>query len=104
MTLDGYSVNGFPLSSEDDSPINVYDKFLQTTNRKFNNSCGEQINPGNFTQFHYLYSHKFCGESSETGWIGINLKLDTPFDTNYTLGNIYILNTHTYLLGVLYVL
>ena len=86
LTLDGYSVNGFPIVSEDESPINVYDKFLQTTNRKFNNSCGEQINPGNFTQFHYLYSHKFCGESSETGWLGVNLKLDAPFETNFTLG------------------
>ena len=87
LTLDGYSVNDFPIASEDESPINVYDKFLKTTNRKFNNTCGEQINPGNFTQFHYLYSHKFCGESSETGWLGINLKLDEPFTSNFTLGN-----------------
>jgi hypothetical protein len=86
LTLDGYSVNGFPLMSEDESPINVYDKFLETTNRKFNNSCPEQILVGNFKMFHYIYAHKFSGETTETGWLGVNIKLEEVFKSNYTLG------------------
>lgn len=88
LTLDGYSAHGFPLVSENESPINVYDKFLRTTNRKFDNTCAEQIVPGDFQQFHYIYAHKFLGESSETGWIGINLKLEEAFAENYTLGKL----------------
>ena len=90
LTLDGYSVNGFPVTSEDESPLNVYDKFLSTTNRKFDNLCGAQIEPEDFQLFHYIYSHKFCGETTETGWIGINLKLDEAYSKNYTLGLYYI--------------
>ena len=86
LTLDGYSVNGFPVTSEDESPLNVYYKFLSTTNRKFDNLCGAQIEPEDFQLFHYIYSHKFCGETTETGWIGINLKLDEAYSKNYTLG------------------
>ena len=91
LTLDGYSVQGFPLVSMDESPIMVYDKFLRSTNRKFDNNCAEQISPGDFQQFHYIYAHKFIGETSETGWIGINLKLEQAFDVNYTLGILYII-------------
>ena len=88
LTLDGYSAHGFPLISENDSPINVYDKYLKTTNRKFDNICAEQMLPSDFQQFHYIYAHKFLGEASETGWIGINLKLEEAFTENYTLGKI----------------
>lgn len=86
LTLDGYSVNGFPVSSDDESPINVYDKFLETTNRKFDNSCAEQILIGNFQMFQYIYSHKFLGETTETGWLGVNIKLEESFKKNHTLG------------------
>lgn len=93
LTLDGYSVQGFPLSSEDESPIMVYDKFLKTTNRKFVNTCAEQISAGDFQQFHYLYAHKFVGETSETGWLGINLKLEQAYEENYTMGIFFIFKT-----------
>lgn len=87
LTLDGYSVNGFPVTSENESPLNVYDKFLSTTNRQFDNMCGAQIEPDDFQLFHYIYAHKFCGETSESGWIGVNIKLDAAYTKNYTLGN-----------------
>jgi hypothetical protein len=90
LTLDGYSVNGFPITSEDESPLNVYDQFLRTTNRKFDNLCGAQIEPEDFQLFHYIYAHKFCGETSETGWIGVNLKLEKAYTQNYTLGILII--------------
>ena len=87
LTLDGYSVNGFPVTSENESPLNVYDKFLSTTNRQFDNMCGAQIEPDDFQLFHYIYAHKFCGETSESGWIGVNIKLDAAYTKNFTLGN-----------------
>jgi len=86
LTLNGYSCLGFPLVNTNDSPINAYTKFLQTTNRNFQNTCPEQISPSDFQQFHFLYSHKFEGEPTETGWIGINLKLNEAYAENYTLG------------------
>ena len=95
LTLDGYSVHGFPIVSENGSPVAVYDKFMKTTNRKFDNNCAEQCKIGNFSQFAYLYGHKFDGEVSETGWIGVNLKLDAPYEKNYTMGK------QTYLVQVL---
>ena len=86
LTLNGYSCHGFPLVSENNSPLLVYDKFLRTTNRSFQNKCAQQLLPADFQQFHYLYTHKFQGEPSETGWIGINLKLESAYDENFTLG------------------
>ena len=86
LTLNGYSCSGFPLINENDSPLNAYQKFLQTTNRSFQNSCAEQILPADFQEFHHIYSHKFQGEQTETGWLGINLQLGDAFTENYTLG------------------
>ena len=90
LTLDGYSVNGFPITSEDQSALMVYEKFLRTTNRKFNNACSKMVEFPDFREFHYIYGHKFSGESSEQGWIGINIKLEQEYTSNYTLG-IYLL-------------
>jgi len=87
LTLNGYSCLGFPLINANDSPIYAYNKFLQTTNRNFQNTCAEQVLPSAFQQFNYLYSHKFEGEPTETGWIGINLKLEKAYEANFTLGN-----------------
>ena len=38
LTLDGYSLNDFPITSDDNSALMVYEKFIRTTNRKFDNS------------------------------------------------------------------
>ena len=87
LTLNGQSLNGFPITSNGGCPLNVYDKFLCTTDRKFMNSCGGMIDPAHFKTSNYLYSHKFNNEISESGWLGINLKLSEAYDTNYVLGN-----------------
>lgn len=90
LTLNGYSCLGFPLTNIDTAPVKVYDKFLSTTNRKFQVQCAEQLKPRDFKNFHFLYSHRFEGENTETGWIGINIKLDTAYASNMTLGKIMI--------------
>lgn len=86
LTLNGFSCHGFPVTSENGSALQAYDKFLSTTNRKFQNVCSKQMSPSDFQNFNYIYAHKFEGESSETGWIGINLKLETAYNANYVLG------------------
>lgn len=90
LTLNGYSCNGFPITSVNGSPLQNYEKFLQTTGRKFQATSPELLSPTDFKSFHYLYSHKFEGETSESGWLGINLKLEQAFDANYVLGNIKV--------------
>lgn len=91
LTLNGYSCNGFPLTSDNGSPLMCYEKYLQTTGRKYQTIMSDMLGPWDFKSFHYLYSHKFEGESSESGWIGINLKLEAPLADNYVLGIIIII-------------
>ena len=62
-------------------------KSNRKTNRHFNPQCGGQMNISDFKEFHWIYAHRFVGEYSETGWIGCNIKLETEFTENYTLGN-----------------
>ena len=87
LTLNGYSCNGFPINSNNGSPLNGYEKFLLTTGRKFQTNSPMLMTIGDYKQFHYLYSHKFEGETSESGWIGINIKLETAFSDNNVLGS-----------------
>ena len=86
LTLNGYSCNGFPLTSENGSPLHCYEKFLHTTGRKYQTTISDMLSPWDFQMFHYLYSHKFEGETTESGWLGINLKLEEEFNDNYVLG------------------
>ncbi len=86
LTLNGYSCNGFPLVHLDNSPLFAYQKFLDTTGRKFMNTLGGQLKPVDFRDYHFLYSHKFTGEPVETGWLGVNLKLESGYASNFTLG------------------
>ena len=85
ITLNGYSCPGLPLTNLDKTPIDVYDTFLKVTKRKFKNECPAQIVPSDFCNFHFIFSHKFEGEPTESGWVGINLKLEKAYEQNHTL-------------------
>ena len=89
LTLNGYSCNGFPITNIEKTPIDVYDKFLCTTKRKFKTQCPEQILPGDFSNFHFLFAHEFEGENTENGWVGINIKLTEAYERNFTLGEYF---------------
>ena len=91
MTLNGYSCNGFPIVSENGSPIQAYEKFLTTTGCKYQTGVSGMLNPFDFQSFHYLFSHKFEGEATENGWLGFNLKLEKAFEDNYVLGKLFSL-------------
>ena len=86
LSINGYSCNGFPIQNTDGSALQAYNKWLHATNRAFKNNCSEQISPLDFKRFHFLYSHKFEGELTEQGWLGIDMKLEKAYEKNYTLG------------------
>ena len=87
LTLNGQSLSGFPIQNTNGSALPAYMKWLKTTNREFNNNCSGQIEPLDFKRYHFVYGHKFEGEPTDQGWLGVDLKLDSPYDSNYTLGN-----------------
>ena len=87
LNIDGQSVQGFPIKTENGIPIMAYDSYLKATNRAFNNSVNETIPIRDYANFSFIYGHKFSGEVSESGWIGINLKLDKEYEDNFSIGN-----------------
>ena len=74
ITLNGNSVNSFPMAIKNHSSIFPLYKFLETTGQLYNNKCGSSLTVNDF-ESNFLISHKFECEISNTGWIGINLKL-----------------------------
>ena len=87
LTLNGQSLAGFPIQNTNGSALPAYMKWLKTTNRQFNNTCSGQIEPMDFKRYHFVYAHKFEGEPTDQGWLGVDLKLDAAYEDNYTLGN-----------------
>ena len=93
LTLNGQSLAGFPIQNSNGSALPAYLKWLKTTNREFNNSCSGQIEPFDFKRYHFIYGHKFEGEPTDQGWLGVDLKLDSAYDSNFTLGKLLIFST-----------
>ena len=80
ITLNGNSVNSYPIAIKNHSSIYPLYKFLETTNHLYNNKCGNTVSIQDF-ESNFLLSHKFECEISNTGWIGINLKLSETKET-----------------------
>ena len=74
ITLNGNSLNSFPINMKHNSLIYPLYKFLESTDQLYNNVCGSTLTINDF-ESNYLIAHKFECEVSNTGWIGINLKL-----------------------------
>ena len=86
LTLDGQAVQNFPIKTEDGIPAQAFDSYLKSTHRFFNNKVSETIPIRDFANFHFVYGHRFSGEISPSGWLGINLKLEKEYEENFTLG------------------
>ena len=86
FTLNGQAVNGFPLKAYNGSPIEFYEQFLNVTNRKYNNNCANAFGPFDYKSMHMIFCHKFASQNTESGWIGVNLKLAKAFEENHVLG------------------
>ena len=84
ISLNGNSVNGFPIVIKDQSPIYPMQKFLDTTERYYNVVSGEVFSLTEF-KYNFLWSHKFEAESADQGWIGINFKLNQSFSESMSL-------------------
>ena len=84
ITLNGNSVNGYPISVRKTSPIQPYTKFLDVTHRLYNVCSSDFLNFNEFKK-NWIWSHSFESESTSQGWIGINFKLSKAYTTNMAL-------------------
>ena len=84
ITLNGNSVNGYPLSTGCGSGVFPLHKFIDSTNRYMNPNCGDGFRLFNYS-YNWIYAHKFEAEVSEEGWLGIDIKLTTPYTHPHTL-------------------
>ena len=85
LTLNGNSCHGFPIKVANENPVWLYYKFLDNIGRLENSSVGTQLKLLEFKK-NMLISHKFEGEESPQGWIGLSLTLKEPFRKSHTLG------------------
>jgi len=83
ITLNGNSVNGYPMEMRHGSGVYPFQRFMDVTSRYMNPLCGETLKLAQFDS-NWIYAHKF-EEPNSQGWLGINIKLDTAFDKPYTL-------------------
>ena len=74
LTIDGQSVNGYPIEVSNPSRVFPLAKFLDTTSRLLNVDAAKTQGVNTF-KHNYLWSHKFEVEKSSSGWIGIDFKL-----------------------------
>ena len=80
FTLNGNSVNGYPIAIKDESPVFPLQKFLDATKRTSNIISGKFLTPNEFI-FNWIWCHNFEAEQTSQGWTGINFKLKEPFKT-----------------------
>ena len=84
LTVDGQSVNGYPMEIANHTRVFPLVKFLDTTSRLLNINTGKTLSVETF-KHNFLWSHKFEVEKSSSGWIGIDIKLDEPFTEHMNL-------------------
>ena len=84
ITLNGNSVNGYPIDIKNKSCIIPLRLFNDVTNRFMNPLSGECIDMSLF-KTNWIYSHKFEAEATSQGWLGIHIKLETALTSAYTL-------------------
>ena len=58
---------------------------MDVTDKFQNNSCGSGISVSDFTNYNFIWAHKFEAEVTSQGWIGINLKLTCAYNVNMCL-------------------
>ena len=83
ITLNGNSVNGYPLKCEKERPIIPLAKFIDCTNQVHVNG-GQTLSCLEFN-YNWLWSHCFEAEETSRGWIGIDFKVDTVFSKPMTM-------------------
>ena len=84
ITLNGQSVNGYPIKCEKDRTTIPMVKWLDSTNRLNNNLCGRTLTVDSFRE-NFIWSHYFEVEESPNGWLSLDFKLEEVFTENMTL-------------------
>ena len=78
ISLNGNSVDGYPMLCKYGSPVQALQKFIQTTGRHYNIHSPGTLDLTEFTSS-WIWSHKFEAETSSRGWIGVNFTLEKAF-------------------------
>ena len=79
FSLNGNSVNGYPLTIKNGSSVFPLQKFMDATKRTSNITCGKFLTPNEY-RFNWIWAHHFEAEQTSQGWAGINFKLAKPFE------------------------
>ena len=58
---------------------------MKTTKRLFKTTSPTLISPSDFLQMHFIYAKQFESEATESGWIGVNLRLNEDLKENMVL-------------------
>ena len=87
LTLNGTACQGFPMRISNDTPIWPYYKFYDVLGRTFNPNISGQTKLEHFKD-QVIYAHKFEGEETTQGWIGVSMTHSDPagFTEQYSLG------------------
>ena len=87
ITLNGMPVQGYPISDPSyNFSTKFYTKFMDTIGKTKKTMVGDCLDMRYFITYFFLISHKFEGEQSNEGWIGLDIKLKKPLEEDYTLG------------------
>ena len=84
ITLNGRSVTGYPIKVENESETYPLFQFNDSIGRTYNNKCCAGLKKVSF-QSNFIWAHRFEGEETSQGWIGIDMKLDKPFAKSHTM-------------------
>ena len=84
ITLNGKTVNGYPLENINGSSVMVCQKFYDVTNRYMNILSPDGLRQSQF-QSNWVYGHKFEAKSTSQGWLGVHLELDNALKESYTM-------------------
>ena len=87
ISLNGMPLQGYPLSLGNTGTMKLYSKFMDTINRSKKTIAAESVGEKFFSTYYTLISHRFEGEQSNEGWLGVEVKLKEPLNKNYTFGN-----------------
>ena len=84
ISLNGNSVNGYPVRVQSERPVIPMSKFVDCTNQIQSVDAGATLNSSEF-MFNWLWSHCFEAEETSRGWLGIDFKIDEAYDTPMTM-------------------
>jgi hypothetical protein len=85
ITLNGNSCHGYPIQIRNDYPMWPYKQLAKVLSKSNNPTCSNQQTMDGF-MMSCIFAHKFEGEDSNQGWIGVTFTLDEPFESNKSLG------------------